>query len=270
MKLKEYMYMIGLKPRPRRYGYALRRFDLPGFGPVEYAQWLHPSETEKIIDPAAVDQLKTFLEPGDVCIDIGAHSGDTALPMALAVGPRGLVFALEPNPYVFHVLNKNAALNRDKTCIFPLMAAAAAADEDMVFEYSDAGFCNGGFHEGISRWKHGHAFTQTVTGICLSSYLRSRFMDRLDRLKFIKVDAEGYDLTILTTIEDIIKKYRPYIKTEVYVKTDRNYREKMLGFLEQNGYAVYMGDDDSHLKGDPVTLDTLLQTRHCDLFCVPE
>ena len=34
---------------------------------------------------------------------IGAHIGDTTLPIALAAGKKGFVLALEPNPYVFHV-----------------------------------------------------------------------------------------------------------------------------------------------------------------------
>ena len=52
--------------------------------------------------------------PGDAAIDIGAHTGDTALPVALAVGPQGAVFALEPNPFTYKVLIANAGLNREK------------------------------------------------------------------------------------------------------------------------------------------------------------
>ncbi len=262
--------MLGFQPRPKRYGYDIRQFDVDGYGSVQYAQWLHPSESEKMIQAPAVNALCTFLEKGDFCIDIGAHSGDTALPMALAVGTSGLVLALEPNPYVFHVLNKNAVLNPDKTNIAPLMVAATPVDEDMVFEYSDAGFCNGGFHEGISKWKHGHAFKQTVTGIHLPSFLEKRYADRLDRLKFIKVDAEGYDLSILKSVRDIIVTFRPYLKTEVYIKTDDTYRKNMYDFLSSLGYSLYFGDDDAQLKGDPVTRDNMTALKHFDLFCVPQ
>jgi len=48
--------------------------------------------------------------------------------MALAVGASGTVFALEPNPYVFRVLETTAGLNPTKAHIVPLMCAAMPAD----------------------------------------------------------------------------------------------------------------------------------------------
>ena len=71
--------------------------------------------------------------------------------MALAVGKSGCVFALEPNSYVYPVLAKNAALNPDKTHILPLPFAATPEDAELVFQYSDSGYCNGGRFAGISR-----------------------------------------------------------------------------------------------------------------------
>ena len=71
-----------------------------------YAQWLHPRETGKRISQESVDELRRFLSPGDVAIDIGAHTGDSTIPIALAVGKTGCVLALEPNKYVFPVLER--------------------------------------------------------------------------------------------------------------------------------------------------------------------
>jgi FkbM family methyltransferase len=120
--------------------------------------------------------------------------------MALAVGPSGAVLALEPNPYVFPVLEENSRLNSSKTHIVPLMFAATPEDAELDFEYSDSGFCNGGLHEGISRWKHGHAFTLRVRGRNLAAVLAREYADLLPRIRYIKVDAEGYDATVLSTL----------------------------------------------------------------------
>jgi hypothetical protein len=100
VKLRELGHMLGWRPSPRTYGSEIRRFTLPRDGLVEYAQWLHPRETDKAVRQEVVDELRTFLRPGDVAIDIGAHTGDSTLPMALAVGSAGHVLALEPNPHV--------------------------------------------------------------------------------------------------------------------------------------------------------------------------
>jgi FkbM family methyltransferase len=51
-----------------------------------------------------VDFYQRFLTKGAVAIDIGAHTGDTTVPMALAAGNTGLVLAFEPNQYVYKIL----------------------------------------------------------------------------------------------------------------------------------------------------------------------
>ena len=98
MKLKELAYLLGLKPPLRTYGVEVFCVDLSGEGCIDFARWLHPRDRGHGIDQGMVDALRTFLRPGDVAIDIGAHCGDTAVPMALAVGRQGAVLALEPNP----------------------------------------------------------------------------------------------------------------------------------------------------------------------------
>ena len=90
MKFKEIFYLLGLKPRTKSYGYEVVHFDLATEGRVSYARWLHPKEQRKTFSQAEVDELRRFLSVGDVAVDIGAHTGDTALPVALAVGKRRL------------------------------------------------------------------------------------------------------------------------------------------------------------------------------------
>ena len=134
------------------YGCEIRDFHLPHSGHVQYAQWLHPYETPKVISQSSVDSLQRFVTKGDFVIDVGAHTGDTTVPLAIAAGPAGCVLALEPNPYVFKVLEVNASLNRDQTNIVPRSFAATEQDGQFVFHYSDASFCNGGF-KSQQRWR---------------------------------------------------------------------------------------------------------------------
>ena len=103
MKLKEFFYILGIKPKVKQWGYIIKNFQLSKYGAVEYAQWLHPSEAKNTIAEDALNELSSFIKKGDFCIDIGAHSGDTTIPMALCVGKTGCVLALEPNKYVYPV-----------------------------------------------------------------------------------------------------------------------------------------------------------------------
>lgn len=270
MKLRELAGLLGWKPAPRVYGFEIRRFDLPEDGPIEYAQWLHPGETRKTIRQDVVDYLRAFVHSGDVAIDVGAHTGDSTIPLALAAGPQGCVLALEPNPYVFAVLEANANLNREKTAIVPLNFAAAAEPGPVTFEYSDAGFCNGGRHEGISRWRHGHAFPLTVRGESLVSYMRTHMPDLVDRVRYIKVDAEGYDLVVLESMRELIDRQRPYIRAEVYRHTSRAQREKLLDFLVSRGYEVRRVLDETNYRGEVLAPADLTRWRHFDIFAEPK
>lgn len=269
MKLRELVNLIGFRPRPQRYGYRLRHFELPDDGRVDYAQWMHPREAEQEITGEAVAALREFLTKGDFCIDIGAHSGDTAIPMGLAVGKNGCVLALEPNDYIFPVLEKNSTLNRDRTNIVPLMVAATPEDGEVEFEYSDSGFCNGGRHEGISKWKHGHAFKLKVQGINLSHRLRRDFANRLDRLRFIKVDTEGYDLPVLRSIADVIDECQPFVMAEMYKLTSPEYRAGLYEFFASRGYTIFKMDSDFELQGQRIGPEDLMNWKHYDIYCEP-
>ncbi|AHM61381.1 FkbM family methyltransferase [Flammeovirgaceae bacterium 311] len=269
MKLKHIPQLLGFNKKAKRYGYVVKEFNLQDYGLLRYAQWQHPSETPKEISRQMVEQHKQFIQEGDFCIDIGAHTGDTTLPMALAAGTTGLTLALEPNPYVFPVLEKNVRLNRDKTNIVPLLAAAAQADGEMEFEYSDAGFCNGGRHENISVLTHGHVFKLSVWGIDIARELQQDFAPWLPKLRFIKTDAEGYDLYILQTLKDIISTYRPYIKSEVYKKSSATYRQQLLSFMKEMGYSVYHIGEEPFTTDIEVTAANVMDWQHYDIFCIP-
>lgn len=270
MKLRELFSLLGFRSLPKRYSYAISTFELPTYGQIQYAQWHHPAETEKIISQEIVEEIRKFISEGDVAIDIGAHTGDTTIPMAIAAGSKGCVFAIEPNSYVFPVLQKNSALNAGKTNIIPLMFAATSQAGDFEFEYSDEGFCNGGFHEGISKWRHGHAFKLKVRGENLQIYLEENYPELLPRISYLKVDAEGYDFAVLLSLEKLILSNRPFIKCEVYKHLNSAQRQRLFDFLAQKGYSIYKVEADDNYLGTSLTDKDMMNWRHFDIFCVPE
>ena len=269
MKLKEIFYLLGLKPRPRSYGFEVLSVDLPTDGRVAYARWLHPKEQRKTITQAEVDELRRFLSVGDVAVDIGAHTGDTALPIALAVGKSGCVLALEPNQYVFPVLAKNAELNSDKTRIIPLMIAATPSDAALEFEYSDPGFCNGGRHTGLSRWQHGHAFNLTVQGRNLLALLRREYAELLPRIRYIKIDAEGYDGTIIESLAEWLRVQRPYLRVEVFSRSTVAQRRQLYQIVAGLGYELYRITDLTNYRGSRIGEPEMVADAGFDIFCVP-
>jgi FkbM family methyltransferase len=261
--------------RPRQrvvfadYGYHVRQFDLPRDGLIEYAQWQHPYDVPKSITQPAVDAIRQFVSPGDFVVDIGAHSGDTTVPMAIAAGQGGCTLALEPNPYVFKVLAANAALNCEKTNIVPRCCAATQSDGDFVFHYSDAGFCNGGFRS-QQRWRlYRRKHTLTIQGRNLLAMLEAEFAEWLPRLSYIKVDAEGYDRAILESILPIIREQRPVIRTEVFRKLLPSERHGLFDLLEGAGYDVHRYLDEASPLGAALTRSDMTREKHFDVLAVP-
>jgi FkbM family methyltransferase len=269
LKLRDLPRAFGLKTTPKEYPYEIKTFQLRVDGEVQLARWLHPGETPKTVTQESVDALRTFLREGDVAIDIGAHSGDSALPMALAVGLRGTVFALEPNPYVFKVLEVNASLNRAKACIVPLMFAAMPQDGEFEFEYSDSGYCNGGFHQGIDRWTHGHFSRLRVSGRRLVDYLRQEAPEQIPRIRFIKIDTEGYDREVARSLADLLTSVRPYVKTEIYKHLPEAERIGYYEDLRRLGYRVFKCEGDVY-RGEELGAPDLTRWRHFDVFGVPQ
>jgi FkbM family methyltransferase len=270
LKLKELPYLLGLQPGPKTYGFKINKFDLPGDGTIEYAQWLHPKDMGTEIRQASVDALRKFLSPGDAAIDIGAHSGDSTIPIALAVGRQGCVLALEPNRYVFPVLKKNSELNVAKTNIIPLMFAATPEDMEMEFQYSDSGFCNGGRFEGISKWRHGHAFRLKVQGRNLNSLVNNEYPDLIPRIRYIKMDTEGYESAVLQSLGSLLSTSKPYLKVEVYRKSDDAQRQALHRSLASLGYTIHKITGDENYFGETIAARDMSKWRHFDIFCVPD
>ena len=269
MKLKDLPRALGFGSAPREYGHEILTFPLPGLGDVRFARWLHPGETPKTLTLASVDALRSFLREGDVAIDIGAHTGDSTLPIALAVGAAGAVFALEPNPYVFKVLAVNAALNPSVSRIVPLMFAAMPADGEFDFEYSDSGYCNGGFHEGLSRWRHGHFSVLRVSGRNLAEYLGRTAAPELARLRYIKIDTEGFDRTVVRTLADLVRERRPYLKAEIYKHLPEHEREGFHADLRALGYRVFKCGETEY-RGEELGQRDMMRWKHFDVFAIPD
>jgi FkbM family methyltransferase len=257
------------RSRFREYGWKVQRFELADDGVIEFAQWQHPKERTKLFSQAQVNALREFVRPGDTAIDVGAYTGDTALPLALAAGSTGCVFALEPNRYVYKVLEQNASLNPEKTHIVPLNFAATPEDGTFTFHYGDGSFCNGGFVSQLANPHHGHAYKLEVTGKDLAKYLRRKYPERLPRLALIKIDAEGYDRVVIHALRGLIAEHRPAIICEVYKKLDPTERETLFDVLADLGYDCFKLGDETGLRGEPVDRSGMTRWKHFDLISLP-
>jgi hypothetical protein len=151
------------------------------------------------------------------------------------------------------------------------MFAAMREDGPYEFQYGEEGYCNGGFHEGMSRWTHGSAFKVQVEGKNLPGFLRRSHPDLISRLRFIKVDAEGFDLAILETLDELIRAQRPFLQVEMFSlrKSTPGYRRNLYDFLVRHGYAVHRINSQGEFPGERITPENLMRWNVYDVFAVP-
>ncbi len=237
-------------------------------GAIDFAYWTHPAEKLRPPAQAELDELRRFIRPGDVCIDIGAKTGDTSVPLALAAGPDGVCLAIDPNPHPFPVLEENAKLIAGRGTILTIQIAIAPTNGSMTLYYSDPHFHNGGAFPGISRLSHGHLFPLDVTARRLDSVL-SDYSGMEERLRYIKIDAEGYDFEILKSIGDLIRRLRPYIRMEVLRRLPPDTRMEIFDYLSQMDYRIWRMTNAAHLRGAPLQRETMIDIENFDIFAEP-
>src|SRR5262249_42101912 len=79
-----------------------------------------------VYEPFETELVQSLVHENDTVVDVGANIGYYTLIFARLVGPRGRVFAFEPDPGNFALLKKNVEANRYKNVV---LVNAALSDE---------------------------------------------------------------------------------------------------------------------------------------------
>ena len=213
LRLRELLQLLGLGKGIKLYPTVLQEISLDKSTHWSFPFWQTPKPPTA---PRVRDQLafiSKLVSPGDWAIDIGAHVGDTACALAIGCGSNGGVYAFEPNPVTFHILAINATVNKAIGNIIPIPFALSSpleGDDSIqgeVFEYGDHWLGNGGDHFGISKWRHGSAYEVPVLSVDLVEFMKKYCGNNFAKMKFIKLDCEGRDLPLLSTIVKAWSKY---------------------------------------------------------------
>ncbi len=270
MKVRSLLEIIGFRSPPKTYGHRIDTFELEADGTIRFAQWLHPKCRATVIGQAVIEELRRYIAPGDAVLDIGAHIGDTTVPFALAAGPTGRVFAVEPNRYVLPILEINARLNPMAAPITILPYAATKEMAKLTFDYSDPGFCNGGDLSGLGKFRGGHLYQLEVEGRNITRELEKLAPEWLSRVKFVKTDTEGNDRAVIETLRKLIDTARPYLLCEIFRHSTEAERRSFHRLLSNDlNYRIHRAEPYVELRGKGLGADDMMRERHFDIFCVP-
>lgn len=218
---------------------------------------------------AVKNHWSKWIKPGMTCIDIGGHSGDTAVPMM--VFSRGTVLSVEPNPTIRPYLELNCNLNQHLGGKF-VIASEAVTNQDvdgLTFKDHQNGMCNGGLvneswdAETQLRVAGMSGSSITVNGLTLDSmfkkYLNS---EDVQKLGFIKTDTEGHDIEIIRNIRDILVQYKPVLFTEWFAQYSDADTKELFKVIEEAGYIAF--NPETMEKADPTIRSEDLVCLHQD------
>jgi FkbM family methyltransferase len=132
--------------------------------------------------------------------DVGAHTGETS-SAALANFPRASVFAFEPHPPTFSLLQQNISAGRSRFQAFQL-ALSNRSGRAPFFQYGTLATSNSMVEDSQYAIRAKHLATRTTVNCeTLDGFCQAQGIAQIDVLK---VDAEGHDLAVLQGTERLL------------------------------------------------------------------
>lgn len=162
-----------------------RLFVDPASLPYRYVYFLGEYE------PAITDIINKIVEPGDVCLDIGANIGWYTTLLQKLVGEKGSVHAFEPVPRMFGTLEQNVKLNEPPVNVTLNNLALGDTKKNVelhIFKDLPDG------HSSIATFGSTEYESFSCPMTTLDSYLIENQINQVD---FIKMDIEGAELMML-------------------------------------------------------------------------
>jgi FkbM family methyltransferase len=195
--------------------------------------------------------FKKHIKPGDIVVDIGAHIGYYTLIAARLVGDNGKVYAFEPDPKNFQILEKNVAQNGYHNVVLVNKAVADKSGNARLFLNSE----NSGDHR-IFESDHGRK-SVAITTTTLDDF----FTNKDNEVDLIKMDIQGAEARAFQgSTRTLAKNKHITLITEFYPKalqqSGKN-AEEYLALLQENDFRLFEIDEVKRTTR-PVTSKQLL------------
>jgi FkbM family methyltransferase len=213
--------------------------ELPGGGRV----FLHHRDDIGLVvlmtgsfERAEIELARSCARAGTTAIDVGANVGIFAVPLALAVGPRGTVIAVEPSPETVAQLEHNIRLNSLANVDVHPIALAAEPGELALQLGADPAF-------------HSTSTVVRSRDAAAATLVRAETLDRIWRdagspdVSFLKIDTEGAELDVLSGARELLEACRMPILLEAKERERVRALDELLGPLgysraRPEGFAV--------------------------------
>jgi FkbM family methyltransferase len=150
-----------------------------------------------IWEPYESSLLLSLLRPADVFVDAGANIGYFSVLAASVVGPQGSVFAFEPDPDNYRLLQANAELNGMADCITAVEAALSDTEgEGRLYLSTD----NLGDHQVFTG--DGPRSSVPIALLRGCDYLA----EKTGRIDLVKIDTQGAEYHVVAGLMPLLSE----------------------------------------------------------------
>ena len=176
---------------------------------------------------------QTAIRPGSIAFDVGANIGYWSLELSRMVGPRGRVYAFEPEPENFQILLANLRLNgASNVTPVPIALSNAHGDRRLFRSRSNAGdYSFGGVDD---------ARDSVVVPCGRMDQFCEQYGCRPD---FLKVDVQGHELEVFEGARGLGPGWTSQVRAVVEFDRDSLTRSRVdaaefLGRLQALGFDL--------------------------------
>jgi len=177
-------------------------------------------------------------EAGDTIIDGGAYDGGTAREFSAMCGGRCRIFAFEPFPESFALLETNIAASGLTDVVTPVNKALWSGEGVLHFDTC---------HDTAEAFRIDSCGDVSVETVSLDGYLPPD-----EPVHVLKLDVEGSELEALKGCEATIRRWRPKLQICLYHNLEDIWTIPEYLLSLDLGYAFYLGHSNT------VMLDTVL------------
>lgn len=177
----------------------------------------------------------------DVVFDIGAHIGLMSVTLAKSVIPIGKVYSFEPTPHTFKILKDVVKLNTLIDTIIPVNMAIGNSIGTMNFYLAPE---EGNNANSLVSKNHRDRVPVKIEVTTLDAFIHQ---NRINKLNFLKIDAEGSEYDVLMGGLETIRKFMPKIILAIHpplIENNGQKPEMIFDLLIQLNYKViYNGNE---------------------------
>ena len=206
--------------------------------------------------------FKKIVKKGMVILDIGANIGYYTLLAARLIGAEGKVYAFEPDPYNFSLLNKNVKINGYNNVTTVQKAVFSQSGKMQLFLDKN----NLGGHS-LSKANVNKSNSTSTEVTSIDDY----FINSKQKIDLVKMDVQGLEMKVIEGMDNVIKENKEIqIILEFWpwgLQNAGSSSPTLLNKLGEYGFTLY--DIEPHLK--PVSVDALLSSctgkKFTTLYC---